>query len=137
MSNDERETETYVTETKYNKKTGLPISRRTHLNGLLHAPPNDEPSEIIYDQLGRPKYIRWHAEDRPHRVNAPAKVDLNPENGQHWVECFFLEGEPLNPRLGPYRIVRHPETGEVIKQVRFGDPEFPEEEPDAPVEPNL
>jgi hypothetical protein len=124
VSDTEQDFDTYVTETKYSKETKLPVVQRTRLNDLLEAPPNGEPSEIIFDDLGRPLRLMWHQQNYPHRENAPAWIELNPENGVHVFEYFYTMGRHRERAAGPYRIVRDNETGEVVREVFEGDPDF-------------
>lgn len=135
VNNINEETDTYVTKTKYHRETGLPISQRTFLHDKLQTPPDDSPSEVLFDEFGRPQYLTWHEAGVTHREGKPAIVELNPESGEPWVEGFFTRGRPIHRSIGPYRIVRDWDSGEVVKQIRYGDPEFPEHETEGPVEP--
>lgn len=124
MSDAEEDFDTFVTETKYSKETKLPVIQRTRLNGLLEAPPNGEPSEIIFDDLGRPLRLMWHHQNYPHREDAPAWIELNPENGIHVSEYFFASGSRQEKTVGPYWIKRDSQTGAVVREVFKGDPDF-------------
>ena len=106
----------YVTETIYDRETGLPVFQRTLLNGEQHTPPDGSPSEIGFDHLGRPERLEWREHGRRHRLNGPASIRINPENGVHVVESFLIEGKPRDPRFGPSRIVRDRHTGQIREQ---------------------
>lgn len=134
MNDDKLELITYITETRYHPETKLPVFRLTKLNGLLQAPPDGEPSEIGYDELGRERYLKWHDKGKLHREGASAYITLNPVNGIHRSEFFMEYGEQIDRQKGPYWIIRNPNTGEVERQVLKGDPSFPEEENNSTLE---
>lgn len=109
----------YVTKTAYNRETGLPRIQQTRLRGMLHAPPTGEPSQVVFDDDGRPAELSWHAFNLEHREDGPASVNLY-EGTQHpCVEVYKLEGQPRSPELGPYRVARK-RNGEIVKE-EFAD----------------
>lgn len=111
----------YVTETIYNRETGLPVFRRITLNGLRESPPDGSPSEISYDDQGRPDRMEWHHVDEWHREDGPSVIHLNPENGVHIIERFHHHGEPRNRALGPSRISRDRDSGEIVSTLDESD----------------
>lgn len=135
MSDSEEDLDTYVTETKYSKETKLPVVQRTRLNGLLEAPPDGSPSEIAFGELGQPVKLVWHHQNYPHRDDEPALIFLNPENGVHVSEYFFTMGSHREKAAGPFRIVRNHETGEVVREIFEGDPDFVETASNPRLEP--
>ena len=127
MSDDEPSSAetTYVTETKYNPVTKLPLVSFTRFNGLLQATPDDKPSYVLFDEEGRPKLMEWHDRDELHREGAGAAIEVDPETGVHTCESFYLDGQPRAPSLGPLHILRDRSTGEVIRELMLGDTHFP------------
>ncbi|GAA6207883.1 hypothetical protein NBRC116601_11760 [Cognatishimia sp. WU-CL00825] len=115
-------TETFVTETKYNMDTGMPLASFTRLNGLLHAPPNGKPSYTLFDEYGRPEMMQWHVYDELHRENGGATVYIDPETGVHTSEAFYFRGRIRPRNLGPCQIIRDKFTGEVTDKRFAGDP---------------
>ena len=117
VSDDKRnaKTETYITETKWNKETGLPLVQFVKLNGLKHSPPDGSPSYILFDDLGRPKIMKWHNHDKLHRDKAGAWISIDPETKVHTTEAFFHHGRQREQHLGPSCIYRDPSTGDVFK----------------------
>lgn len=98
----------------------MPVYQRTTLDGLRESPPDGSPSEVGYDEQGRPERLEWHHLDKRHRDRSvgPAVILLNPENGIHVVERFQHHGASpsSDPALGPDLIVRDRDTGEIIRQ---------------------
>ncbi|MDA5556048.1 hypothetical protein [Shimia sp. MMG029] len=119
---DEYETETFTTETRYSKSTGLPLVSFTRLNGLLHATPDDQPSYVLYDELGRPKLMQWHHEDELHRDGAGAMIYIDPETQVHTNEGFYTMGQPRDRSFGPHIVSRDHITG-VITELRYAGDE--------------
>lgn len=110
------EEDVYVTETTFNRKTGLPVFRRTSLNGALESPPDDSPSLVHYDELGRPDRMEWHRAGQWHRDPGPSVVYINPDNGVHVVERFEHYGVARDLTYSPSRIVRDRDSGEISNQ---------------------
>ena len=105
----------YVTETIYNRETRLPVYQRMLLGGALQAPPDGSPSEIHFDELGRPAHFAWHDQDKHHRIDGPALLSINPDNDVHILEDFVINGKYRSPSDGPYRIVRDKDSGEITE----------------------
>ena len=114
----------YVTETVYDRDTGLRTFQRTTFNGLRQSPPDDSPSEIVFDKLGRPQQLEWHHKDELHRTTGPATVFRNTESGIHTSERFYTAGRPRDPLLGPQVIRRDSRTGEIKAQGRECDMDY-------------
>jgi hypothetical protein len=108
------EEDVYVTETTYNRETGLPVFRRTSLNGMRESPPDDSPSVVHYDSLGRPDRMEWYRQGQPHREAGPSVIYINPENGVHVIERFYHHGVARDRALGPSKITRDHDSGEII-----------------------
>ena len=127
MNDDEPDlaTDTYTTETKYNRETGLPLVKFVRLAGVLHAPPDGSPSYTLYDDHGRIKLMKWHNHDQLHRDGAGARINVDPETKVHTSESFFINGEPRERSQGPYRITRDRLSGEVTREQFDGDSYFP------------
>jgi len=96
--------EVYETRTVYERDTGLPRRQRTTLNGLKHAPPDGSPSEIAYDDKGRPLELTWHAFGEEHRADGPATIVLYPDTGRPMTEVYKVNGEPRPREQGPFRV---------------------------------
>ena len=112
----------YVTETVYDRETGLPRRQVTTLNGELHSPPDGSPSEIIYDKKGRATNLDWHHRGKPHRKNGPSGIVIkDPDTGVHTCEVFETHGEPRAPDRGPHRVYRDPQTGKLWHIQYAGD----------------
>ena len=105
----------YLTETAYDQETGVPIWQTTTFNGKRHAPPDGTPSYVVFDEQGRPKQLTWHAFDIEHRTNGPSTILLDPETNVHRVESYYVQGQPRDPTVGPYRVCRY-EDGEIWKE---------------------
>jgi hypothetical protein len=103
----------YVTETIYDRETGFALYQHTKLNGLRESPPDGSPSLVHFDEFGRVSQKCWHKQDKPHRLDAPSTIAINPENGVHIVELFEQDGHPRDPKFGPSMIKYNRETGEV------------------------
>ena len=112
----EKDEEVYVTETIYNKETGLPAYRRTLLNELFHAPPDGSPSEVIFDREGREISLLWHRENKLHRTNGGASIAVDPETGVHIRESFFLYGQKRPKSRGPCVVHRDSAPGLVTQE---------------------
>ena len=113
----------YVTETVYDRETGIPRRQWTILNGKRESPPDDSPSHISYDKQGRIRQLHWHKQDKGHRENGPSSIVINPESGVHTCETFELHGVPRAPDIGPYRVYRDKKSGEIWRQESFEESE--------------
>jgi hypothetical protein len=118
----------YVTETIYNRETGLPVFQRTTLNGKRESPPDGSPAEIGYDEHGRVERLEWYHQGERHRDKdvGPAVIIINPENGIHVVERFQHHGKSPSPdpALGPDLIVRNRDTGEIVRQTHESEVDY-------------
>lgn len=103
----------YVTEKIFNRETGLIAYQRTLLNGVLESAPDDAPSVVHYDKLGRPDRMEWHRLGQWHRDSGPSVIYINPENGVHVLESFHHNGVARARPFGPNRILRDHDTGEI------------------------
>lgn len=113
--------EMYVTRTFYNKETGKPTRQVTRNQaGQLHAPPDGTPSEVQFDDYGRPIELIWHSHNIEHREGAPSAILLYPETGQPKSEQFYINGQPISPSEGPFRIF-YAQDGAVIREVMATD----------------
>lgn len=101
-----------MTETAYSEETGLPLRQETRTpTGLLHAPPNGDPSVVRFVD-GQPRTMIWHERGVEHRENGPSSVTLRPRSCQVMTEMFHIYGEPRPSDAGPF-LVRYRENGEV------------------------
>lgn len=110
--------EIFVTETVYNKETGLPTRQHTTLNKLKHAPPDGNPSLIAFDDDGNPSLMCWHEADVEHRLEGPSTIALYP-SGVHQAEMYKIHGKPRPKSEGPFRI-RRSEDGSIYSE-EFAD----------------
>lgn len=101
-----------VTETAYSEETGLPRRQETRTpTGLLHAPPNGDPSVVRYID-GQPSTMIWHEQGVEHRTDGPSRVTLHPGATSVMTETFNVRGSPRPTSEGPFRI-RYKENGDV------------------------
>lgn len=119
----------YLTETVYDRATGLPRRQRTTLNGLRHAPPDGSPSEIRFDDLGRPYQLWWHEFDLEHNFSGPSSVLLHLGTKTHQAEVYCLEGRPRPKEFGPY-MVRRDKEGRIWSEEFVDENQMPQ--PKAP-----
>ncbi|MEL6646278.1 MAG: hypothetical protein AAFQ05_01015 [Pseudomonadota bacterium] len=115
--------ELFVTKTIYDKETGLPRWKQTRLNGMLHAPPDGEPSEIHYDNEGRERDRFWHYENLEHREGAPSSTLLNPDTGSVLLAQFRIHGQPRPAEAGPFRM-RYDSDGKLLGVHEARDSDF-------------
>jgi len=109
--------EMYVTRTFYNKETGNPTRQLTRNQaGQLHSPPDGTPSEVHFDDQGRPIDLIWHPNNVEHREVAPSAILMYPDTGQSKCEQFYVEGQPISPQEGPFRVF-FAEDGSIIREV--------------------
>lgn len=101
-----------VTETAYSEETGLPRRQETRTPaGLLHAPPNGDPSIVRYID-GKLSTMIWHEHGVEHRTDGPSRVTLHPGATNVMTETFNVRGAPRPSSEGPFRI-RYRKNGDV------------------------
>ena len=107
----------YVTNTIYDRETKLPVFQCTQLSGLLESPPDGSPSEIQFDENGKPQHIKWHSQGSLYRRGAPASIFRDNNTGFHLIERFVGHGEIPDHT----KILRDKLTGEITGQYLKGD----------------
>lgn len=113
--------EVFTLEVGRDIETNLPRWQNTWQNEKLHCAADGRPAQVIFDDLGRPEEMGWFSENRYHRVNGPALVKLNPENGICIYEEYRLFGKAHRSFSEPAIIQRDKDSGEIISEQYFVD----------------
>lgn len=86
--------------------------------GVVHR--ENGPAQKNYSDGGVLTSEEWIQNDELHRIGAPAMTDYNAK-GDVISEMFYIEGKNYNPD-GPWFKSWHPESPEVVKEVKFTRP---------------